>query len=135
LTLRVVVDNNLWIRALLGGRITLPLLEAWRAGVFTVVISPPLIEELIAVCQRPRLVVRIDPEDAERLVEQLRFRGEMVEQVTIPPRCRDPRDHPVLATAIDGDAHAIVTGDADMRADAEYRLATMQHGVGDLGGG
>lgn len=36
---RIVVDTNLWIRALLGGPATLPLLEAWRAGKFLVLLE------------------------------------------------------------------------------------------------
>lgn len=39
---RIVVDTNLWIRALLGGPVTLPVLEAWRAGKFLVLISQDL---------------------------------------------------------------------------------------------
>ena len=129
MTLRVVVDTNLWIRALLGGRVTLPLLEAWYAKRLTVVVSQALLDELDEVWRRPRLQQRIESEDAERLLEQLRFRGEMVELATVPPRCRDPKDHPVLATAIDGRADAIVTGDADLRADDELRSAMGQYGV------
>jgi putative PIN family toxin of toxin-antitoxin system len=129
MTLRVVVDTNLWIRALLGGRVTLPVLEAWQARKFTVVVSQPLIDELDDVCQRPRLRARIDAQDAERLLEQLRLRGEIVELFTVPPRCRDPKDHPVLATAIDGSAKAIVTGDADLRADDDLRSEMAQYGV------
>jgi putative PIN family toxin of toxin-antitoxin system len=129
MTLRIVVDTNLWIRALLGGRVTLPLLEAWYAHRFTVVVSEALLEELDRVWRRPRLRDRIDAQDAERLLEQLRFRGDRVELVTVPPRCRDPKDHPVLATAIDGRVDAIVTGDADLRADDELRSAMAQYGV------
>jgi putative PIN family toxin of toxin-antitoxin system len=127
--MRIVADTNVWIRALLGGPATLPVLEAWRAGEFTLVVTEALIEELTAVWHRPRLQARIDPEDAERLIEQLRFRGEMVEPTTVPPRCRDPRDEPVLAAAIDGYADAIVTGDADLRADDELRVAMDLYGV------
>jgi len=53
----------------------------------------------------------------------------MVELATVPPGCRDPKDHPVLATAIDGRADAIVTGDADLRADEELRSAMSQYDV------
>jgi putative PIN family toxin of toxin-antitoxin system len=127
--LRIVVDTNLWIRALLGGPITLPILEAWHARRFTVVVSQALIDELDEVWQRPRLRRRIDAGDAERLLEQLYLRGEMVELTTIPPRCRDPQDHPVLATAIDGHADAIVTGDDDLRADEELRAAMKEYKV------
>jgi predicted nucleic acid-binding protein len=37
--LRIVVDTNLWIRALVGGPVTVPMLEAWRADKFDVLIS------------------------------------------------------------------------------------------------
>ena len=127
--LRIVVDTNLWIRALLGGPVTLPILEAWHARRFTVVVSQALIDELNDVWQRPCLHRRIDPGDAERLLEQLYLRGELVELTTIPPRCRDPKDHPVLATAIDGHADAIVTGDDDLRADEELRTAMEEYKV------
>ena len=129
MTLRIVVDTNLWIRALLGGQVTLPILEAWQAGEFTVLASRPLLGELSDVWQRPRLRHRINPEDAERLLEQLHVRGEWVELATVPPCCRDPKDHPVLATAIDGRAGAIVIADADLRADDELRDAMAAHGV------
>ena len=129
MTLRIVVDTNLWIRALLGGQVTLPILTAWQAGKFAVVVSQPLIDELGDVWQRPRLRARINPEDAERLLEQLRLRSDWVELTTVPPRCRDPKDHPVLATAIDGHADAIISGDADLRADDELRTAMGQYGV------
>jgi putative PIN family toxin of toxin-antitoxin system len=126
---RVVVDTNLWIRALLGGPVTVPVLEAWRAGKFLVVISQPLLDELDAVAQRPRLRRGIDAEQAKALMEQLRWRGQWVEATAIPPRCRDPRDNPVLSTAISGHADAIVSGDGDLRADDELRQQMLEHGV------
>ena len=130
---RVVIDTNLWIRALLGGPVTLPLLKAWRNGKFLVVISKPLIDELEAVAQRPRLRQRIDPAHVESLVEQLRWRGQWVEATAVPPQCRDPKDQPVLATAISGHADAIVSGDGDLRADAELRRQMLEHGIEILG--
>lgn len=126
---RVVVDTNLWIRALLGGPVTLPLLEAWRAGRFLVLISQPLLDELESVAQRPRLSRHIDSTQAKALVEQLRWRGEWVEATTVPPRCRDPKDHPVLAAALSGHADAIVSGDGDLRADDGLRQQMLELGV------
>ena len=63
------------------------------------------------------------------MIEQLRFRTEVVVPTTVPPRCRDPKDHPVLAAAIDGHADAIVTGDADLRADDDLRAQVRQYGI------
>jgi putative PIN family toxin of toxin-antitoxin system len=76
---RTVVDTNLWVRALLGGPVTVPILEAWRADRVVVLVSQPLLDELEAVVQRPRLRPRIDPEEVRDLVEQLRCQGEWVE--------------------------------------------------------
>ena len=127
--LKVVVDTNLWIRALLGGSVTLPLLEAWQAGQFLVLVIAPLLAELDAVWQRPRLRPQIDPEQARILLEQLQWRGVRVTLATIPPGCRDPKDQPVLATAIDGHADAIVSGDGDLCADDALREAMTHYGI------
>ena len=126
---RVVVDTNIWIRILLAGPVTLPVLEAWQSGSFRVVFSQPLLDELEEVSRRPRLRKRIPEERIRKLVRQLRFRGEQVPVTTTPPRCRDPKDEPVLATAIDGRADAIVSGDADLRADDRLREEMAEYGV------
>lgn len=127
--LRIVIDTNVWIRILLRGRVTLPILRAWQAEGFYLITSYALLEEYDNVWQRPRLRKKIDPRQAEKLYRQMCSRAKIVELTTIPPRCRDPKDHPVLATAIDGQADAIVTGDDDLRADDELRNAMASYGV------
>lgn len=129
MTLRVVIDTNIWIRALLGGQVSLPVLMALRAGRYRVIISDALMDELREVVQRPRLKGRIDPFDTNELLELLEWYGETVELRTVPPRCRDPRDHPVLSTAMDGKVDAIVTGDDDLCADNELRAAMAGYGI------
>jgi uncharacterized protein len=113
----------------MGGQVSLPLLTALREKKFKVIISGALLEELTVVSQRPRLRKHIDPFDVSELLELLEWYGEWVKPTTIPPRCRDPKDHPVLATAIDGAADAIVSGDNDLRADNELREAMRAYGV------
>lgn len=127
--LRIVIDTNVWIRILLRGRATLPVLSAWQAGQFQLVTSRALLDEYDNVWQRPRLRKRIDEVQAHKLRRQMWARSDMVELRTIPPRCRDPKDHPVLATAIDGQADAILTGDDDLRADDDLRNAMAEYGV------
>lgn len=127
--LRIVIDTNIWIRILLRGRLTLPILTAWHAGHFQLITSQALLHEFDSVRQRPRLSKRIEPHQADLLYRQMHSRAELVELCTTPPRCRDPKDNPVLATAIDGQADAIVTGDDDLRADDELRQAMAEYGV------
>lgn len=87
MTLRVVIDTNIWIRILLKGRITLPILEAFNENKFQLVMSPPLMEELHLVWNRPRLRERIDPSQAQRLERQLWYRAFWVDLKTVPPKC------------------------------------------------
>jgi putative PIN family toxin of toxin-antitoxin system len=102
--LRVVIDTNIWIRILLKGRVTLPILEAFNEEKFQLVMSQPLMDEFHLVWNRPRLRERIDAGQAIRLEKQLQYRAIWIEVETVPPNCRDSKDSPVLATAIDGRA-------------------------------
>jgi len=56
MTWRVVIDTNIWIRILLGGRITLYILEEFNDEKFQLVMSQPLLDELHDVWNRPRLI-------------------------------------------------------------------------------
>jgi uncharacterized protein len=127
MTLRVVIDTNIWIRILLRGRVTLPILTAFNEAQFQLIMSQPLLEELHL------LKARIDAEQASRLEQQLQHRAVWVELQTVPPHCRDAKDLPVLATAIDGQASVIVSGDDDLRADEDLRQAMAAYGIDLLG--
>ncbi|MCA6528315.1 MAG: putative toxin-antitoxin system toxin component, PIN family [Pseudanabaena sp. M135S2SP2A07QC] len=131
--LRVVIDTNIWIRILLKGRITLPILEAFNQDKFQLVMSQSLLDELHKVWNRPRLNKYIDLNQAIRLEQQLKNRAIWIEPKTIPPHCRDPKDLPVLATAIDGKAKIIVSVDDDLRADEALREAMALYSIELLG--
>ena len=127
--LKLVIDTNLWLRTLMGGPNSLFLLQAWQSRQYVPVVSADLLDELQEVSSRPRLRGRINQEDVALLIGELRQFGMFVVPVTVPPMCRDPKDHPVLAAAIDGHAEAIVTGDADLRADSRLRDEMAKYGV------
>lgn len=131
--LRVVIDTNIWIRILLKGRVTLPVLEAFNQDKFQLVMSQNLFDELHEVWNRPRLSKYIDLTQAMRLEQQLTNRAIWIEPKTIPPDCRDPKDLPVLATAIDGKAKIIVSVDDDLRADETLREAMALYSIELLG--
>ncbi len=131
--LRVVIDTNIWIRILLRGPITRPIITAFNQNDFQLVMSQFLFDELHEVWNRPRLHKRIDSDQAIQLEKQLKLRAIWIEVSTIPPNCRDPKDLPVLAAAIDGKAAAIVSGDDDLRADDALRIAMAKHNIQMLG--
>ncbi|MEO1634665.1 MAG: putative toxin-antitoxin system toxin component, PIN family [Cyanobacteria bacterium J06631_9] len=131
--MRVVIDTNIWIRILLRGRVTLPILKVFNQGKFQLVMSQFLFDELHEIWQRPRLLKRIDHTQALRLETQLKERADWIKVSTVPPSCRDPKDLPVLATAIDGRVDIIVSGDDDLRADDVLRAAMAAHRIQILG--
>jgi putative PIN family toxin of toxin-antitoxin system len=133
MTLKVVIDTNVWIRILLKGRVTLPLLTAFNENKFHLVMSQPLLDEFHIVWNRPRLRKYIDLNQAMRLEQQLKNRSIWTKVKTIPPHCRDIKDLPVLATAIDGEASIIVSGDDDLRADEALRKAMRLYSIELLG--
>jgi len=131
--LQVVIDTNIWVRILLRGRVTLPILEAFNERKFQLLMSQALMDEFHLVWNRPRLRAKVDFTQAIRLELQLQYRAVWVELTTIPPSCRDPKDLPVLATAIDGKADVIVSGDDDLRSDEDLRTAMETYGIRLLG--
>lgn len=113
----------------MGGPNSLFLLQAWQLRQYVPIVSDDLLGELQEVSNRPRLRHRIREQDVAVLLEELRQFGTFVVPVTTPPLCRDPKDNPVLAAAIDGHADAIVSGDADLRADEQLRQEMARFGV------
>ena len=131
--MRVVIDTNIWIRILLRGKVTLPILEAFNESKFQLIISQPLFDEFQEVWHRPRLSKYISESQAIRLEKQIKSRATWVETKTIPPQCRDVKDLPILATAIDGKANIIVSGDDDLRGDETLRKAMKSYSIELLG--
>jgi putative PIN family toxin of toxin-antitoxin system len=133
ITLRVIIDTNIWIRILLRGKVTLPVLEAFNRNKFQLIMSQSLLDEFHQVWNRPRLRKYIDLNQGIELEKQLKNRSIWIETKTIPPHCRDPKDLPVLATAIDGEANIIVSGDDDLRADEVLRRSMELYSIQLLG--
>jgi len=125
----VVLDTNLFIRGLLKGKVTAPLIDAWLDGQFVLVTSPELLEELTEVVARPRLRAVIHAEDSDKLLELICRQAVIVYPDVQPPLCRDPDDYPVLAAAIAGQADYLVTGDDDLRDDPQLKAEMAALGV------
>jgi putative PIN family toxin of toxin-antitoxin system len=112
LTLRAVLDANVLVSGLLRqdgppGRI----LDAWLDGQFRVIMSAPMLEELIRVLAYPRISQRIAPGQAERLIAMLTQVAEWVEvQEPLHVLRRDPSDNAYLACAAAATVGYLVTG-------------------------
>jgi putative PIN family toxin of toxin-antitoxin system len=121
---RVVLDTSVVVSAVLirqGNERR--ILDAWRRGAFDLVISPPLLEELGRVLSYPRIRNARWMTDAE-VVELLGILAE--DSVVVEGRLdvrasRDRGDDVFLATAVDGDADYLVSGDRDLLTLGSYR--------------
>ena len=118
MAVRAVVDTNIVVSAFLSKRgAPHALLTALQEGAFHLVLSPSLREEYEQVLARPIFTQRFNL-STEEVGAFFRFLDRRAQLVTPdePYRVavRDPKDEHVLATALDGDADFLVTGDVDL---------------------
>jgi len=87
-------------------------LRVWLQGDFELLVSPLLLEELAQALAYPKLRKRIEPQEADRVVEWLRATGTMAADPENPPPVRspDPGDDYLIALA-ESQRAALVSGD------------------------
>lgn len=127
--MRVVLDTNVLLSAFIN-RDGYPFraLGLWPAKRYHLVTSLAQIEELRRASRYPAVRSRVTRAEMGRLVNVMRQRAFVVEELPSVDASPDPDDDLILATAIAGGAHYLVTGDkADLLA-----LGTVQ-GVRLLG--
>jgi putative PIN family toxin of toxin-antitoxin system len=124
--LRVVLDTNVFVSGLLS-KTGLPakILDAWRAGQYLLIASPPIVAEIKRVLQAPRIREKyfITDGDIEQLIILLEKEALIVPGYTdvkdaIPD---DPSDEMFLACAVDAAADFIVSGDRHLLEISEYK--------------
>lgn len=116
--MRVVLDVNIIVSALISRDGTpARVLKLWSEGMFELVVSPKLIEELSRALAYPKLRRHVEPEEAMTFV---RWLGDSAILATDPQdvaevRSADPDDDYLLALAIDQRA-LLVSGDKHLLA-------------------
>lgn len=122
--IRVVLDTNVVVSALIFGGQPLKLLELAADGTIILCTSPILLEELADVLQRSHLAKRLSAK-ASSVERALADYGELaiiVEPCDVPRVVPDDSDDDhVIAAAIAAGAQVIVSGDSDL-------LKLHQHG-------
>lgn len=114
--MRVVIDTNQLVAALVRPPELATFMMAWESARFTVVASPALIEEYLHVLAYPEVESRIYPELLRAFTTHLLQDIELVEPPEVPHLCRDPDDDKVIAAAIFGLADFLLTVDPDLMA-------------------
>lgn len=108
--LKVVLDSNILISALIFGGKPSEVLTAGFGDRYYLVTSSFISEEVV------RGLVKLGHTliEAETLVEAYESAAKLATIKNITPLSRDPKDDPILATAQHGSADYIVTGDKDL---------------------
>ncbi len=115
---RAVLDTNVLVSGLIG--LAGPprrLVDAWLEGRYTLVSSLYQAQELDHVLSYPRLVARIQLEEPEvsLILAALLSEAEIVPgQLQLSGVTRDPKDDPLVACALEGNADYLVSGDRDL---------------------
>lgn len=107
--IRVVLDTNVYISALMFGGLPGSLLDLAVLQSFLVVISPALLDELD---EKLRLKFEVPAEDTAIIRAKLESVAEIVRpDMVLHVIADDPDDNRVLECAMKGSADYIVTGD------------------------
>lgn len=112
--MRVLIDTNLLVSALISDGAPSRLLDAARAGVFEFCTSEVLLAELLDVLGRSHLASRMQRAglEASSTVEDLRKMALIVAPQAVPQVvASDPDDDHVLAAALAAGADLIASGD------------------------
>ena len=118
---RIVIDTNVLVSRLLVPR-SVPA-EAVRvaANQGVLLVSEALMTELAEVLARPKFDAYVTVQDRQQFLRLLARIATMVPILHRVRECRDPKDDMLLELAISGDAHLIVTGDADLLGMSVFR--------------
>ncbi|MTJ51062.1 putative toxin-antitoxin system toxin component, PIN family [Dolichospermum sp. UHCC 0259] len=114
-SLRVVIDTNIIVSALIFGGKVCRLRLAWQDDLFIPLVSKATTTELIRVLAYPKF--QLTPREQEDLLSDYILFCEAVampDNLPVIPECRDPFDVPFLLLAVVSKADYLVTGDSDL---------------------
>ena len=112
--MRLVLDTNVVVSAIVWGGVPFQLLQAAAAGTAALYTSPVLIEELRGVLARNHLASRLARQrrSVDQAVELYARLCQMLEPLDVPRIVlNDPDDDYLVAAAVAARAHLIVSGD------------------------
>jgi putative PIN family toxin of toxin-antitoxin system len=120
---RLVLDTNVVISALLWGGTPERLIVLAGDGAIELITSHALLAELERLLGRPKLAAQLERKGLSAQEVLARY-VELAQVIDASPieeaRLRDPDDAAVLACALAGHVNAIVSGDADLQTLGTY---------------
>jgi len=117
--MRVVLDTNIFISSVLGGKLK-AIVDEWKAGKFKLIVSEAIAREYLDVINRPKF--KIPDIEIVTVTEYLLQNAEFVtpeEQIVVV--VADPTDNKFLEAAVVGKVNYIVSGDAHLLGLGSFR--------------
>ncbi len=120
MTIRVVLDTNILISALLFKGELSKIARLWKKGAIIPLFSKETFQEFRDVLTYPKFALTYD--EIEVLIEDevLPF-FEIVDPVEEVSACKDPDDDIFISCAVSGSAEYIISGDNDLLDLGEFR--------------
>ena len=124
--MRVVLDTNVLVSALLFTGVTSELVPLWHKGTIAVLISREILEEYLRVLAYPKF--QLSEGEIKDLIQEelLPFVQVIKPGIRVHVVKRDPSDNKFLECAIAGKADVLVSGDKDLLALRHYRRIRIQ---------
>jgi putative PIN family toxin of toxin-antitoxin system len=129
---KILIDTNVWVSAFLNpSGYPAKIITAWLEDKMQIVISMPLLKEILDVLQRPRIQkkYKYSAEEIKTYLDLIFQRAEKNEPAGNINLCRDTRDNIVLETALSGQAKYLVTRDDDIKRDPDLIQAMSKSGI------
>ena len=125
--MRVVLDTNVLISALLFTGVTSDLVPLWQKGAVRILLSREILEEYLRVLAYPKF--KLSRQEIRGLIE-----GDLLPFVEIvnPGRrlkvvITDPSDDKFLECAVSGKADVLISGDKALLGIGRYRRVQIQN--------
>lgn len=124
--MRVVLDTNTLVSALLFSGVSSKLVSLWQNGLIAPLLSREILDEYLRVLSYPEFALS-EEEIKEFIQEEILPFVEVVK----PKRRlrvvrRDPSDNKFLECAVAGKADVIISGDKDLLSLGRYRQIRIQ---------
>ena len=124
--MRVVLDTNVVVSALLFTGISSKLVSLWQHGAITPMVSRSILEEYLRVLSYPKF--KLTEGEIKGLIQE-----ELLPYVEVVKRQRrlrvverDPSDDKFVECAVAGKAHIIISGDKGLLSIGRYRKIVIQ---------
>jgi putative PIN family toxin of toxin-antitoxin system len=123
---RVVLDTNTLVSALLFTGISSELVSLWQDGIITLLLSRDILDEYLRVLSYPKF--KLSEEEIKKLLQEeiLPYAEVVKPKRRLRVVQRDPSDNKFLECAIAGKTRVIISGDKDLLSLGRYRRIRIQ---------